>query len=162
MWPINVAVPVDFSRVAPGDFLYLMHRPRAVDEWIPVTGARLDAARGVLVADVYSDGLFMPIRAKSDVADPRELARMTAEVPDILRGRSDFEHPFVRLLQGDTDAIADVDTVLLSQYLEAIADGLNNMRLASGARRTHRRNHRAGGALQTAHPERGRESPRTR
>ena len=126
VWPINVAVPVDFSRVAPGDFLYLMHRPSAVDEWLPVTGARLDAARGVLVADVYSDGLFMPIRAKSDVADPRELVRLSAEVPDILRGRSDFEHPFVRLLQGDTDAIADVDTVLLSQYLEAIADGLDD------------------------------------
>ena len=126
VWPINVAVPVDFSKVAPGDFLYLMHRPSAVDEWIPVTGARLDAARGVLVADVYSDGLFMPIRAKSDVADPRELVRLSAEVPDILRGRSDFDHPFVRLLQGDTDAIADVDTVLLSQYLEAIADGLDD------------------------------------
>ena len=127
VWPINVAVPVDFSKVAPGDFLYLMHRPSSVDEWMPVPGARLDKSRGVLVADVYSDGLFMPIRAKSDVADPRELLRMAAEVPDILRGRSDSEHPFVRLLQGDAGAVAEVDTALLSQYLEVIVDGLDEM-----------------------------------
>ena len=124
VWPINVAVPVDFSKFAPGDFLYLMHRPSFVDEWIPVRGARFDESRRALVADVYSDGLFMPIRAKSDVADQQELVRLAAEVPDILRGLSDFDHPFVRLLQGDAGAVEEVDSVLLSQYLEAMVDGL--------------------------------------
>ena len=124
VWPLRIEVPVDTSKVAAGDFLYLMHRPSLVGQWLPVEGARFDAARDVIVADVSSEGLFMPIRAKSDVAAPQELDEIADAVPDLLRGYSRSDHPIVRFLQGDPTAAGELDEALLGQYLKAILEGL--------------------------------------